>query len=92
MAGYGFRHMYKLSCGYQAGAGEFNDGRWPFEIPIPPDENKRGHKHPKGAFGAFTKTLDMLGDTRRRTNWYVKGKLDIPMGFDVSASQDIVIK
>ena len=73
--------------------GEYQKGDYDFEIPIPDDILMIGaRQRPQGALGAVTDIASALGGHREYPiEWFVKSQLDIPMKFDVSKKQKIVI-
>jgi len=72
------------------GEKEYTDGQYHFKIPIPKDLFVAGAK-PKGLMGDVVNVLEGLAGRRSRIEWKIIGNLDIPMGFDLSKKQNIVI-
>jgi hypothetical protein len=72
------------------GGKEYSEGKYHFEIPIPSDLFTEGAK-PDGFLGDVANVLEGLSGRRSRIEWKVIGNLDIPMGFDLSKKQNIVI-
>ena len=72
------------------GEKEYKEGKYHFKIPIPRDLFREGAK-PEGWIGDVANVLEGLSGRRSRIEWKVIGNLDIPMGFDLSKKQNIVI-
>jgi hypothetical protein len=72
------------------GEKEYTEGKYHFKIPIPKDLFREGAK-PEGFLGDVSNVLEGLSGRRSRIEWKVIGNLDIPMGFDLSKKQNIVI-
>jgi hypothetical protein len=71
-------------------------GEYRFEIKIPADILGIGPQRPEGTLGQPLKVAQtvatLTGATpRRRLQWYLLAKLDIPGGLDVSKKVDITI-
>jgi hypothetical protein len=73
------------------GEKEYKEGKYNFELPIPPDALDAPSKA-DGVLGGVMDAVDFINRTNRRTEWSVKSYLDIPKGFDVSKTQKIVLK
>jgi hypothetical protein len=79
------------------GEREYSQGReYHFEIKIPADILGMGPQAPEGRLGQALKvaqTVATLTGTiaRRRLQWYLSAKLDIPSGLDISKKVDITI-
>lgn len=73
--------------------GEYQKGDYTFEIKIPENIlDSTQPKRPDGALGTISDIAGTLGGSRvGQVEWLVKSNLDIPMGFDVSKTQKIVI-
>ena len=71
------------------GEREYSEDTFEFEVPIP-KEVLQGR--PDGVAGDVIGALEFMGGTRRRIIWHLIGNLDIPMGFDLSKKQDIVVQ
>ena len=79
------------------GEREYSEGReYQFQIGIPADILGAGPQMPEGALGQVVKVAQTLGTItgatpRRRLQWYLLAKLDIPGGLDISKKVDITI-
>jgi hypothetical protein len=73
------------------GEKEYKEGKYDFEITVPPDAlHDRNIRN--GALGGVVEAVEIVTGTDRHREWYLEANLDIPMGFDVSKKQDIVIR
>ena len=71
-------------------------GEYHFEIKIPGDILRMGPQAPGGKFGQVLMVGQTVGAItgaipRRRLQWYLLAKLDIPGGLDISKKVDITI-
>lgn len=71
-------------------------GEYRFEIKIPADILGRGSEMPEGKLGQVLKVAQTVATVtgavaRRRLQWYLLAKLDIPGGLDISKKVDITI-
>jgi hypothetical protein len=71
-------------------------GEYHFEIKIPADILGMGPQMPEGRLGQVLKVVQtaaaMTGTiSRRRLQWYLLAKLDVPGGLDISKKVDITI-
>jgi len=79
------------------GEREYSEGReYHFEMKIPADILGTGPQMPEGALGQVVKVGQTIaaitGATpRRRLQWYLLAKLDVPGGLDISKKIDITI-
>jgi 2',3'-cyclic-nucleotide 2'-phosphodiesterase (5'-nucleotidase family) len=79
------------------GEKEYSEGReYRFEIKIPADILGIGPQTPEGALGQALKVAQTVATftgaiPRRRLQWYLLAKLDIPGGLDISKKVDITI-
>ena len=79
------------------GEREYSEGReYQFQIGIPADILGVGPQMPEGVLGQVVKVAQTLGTItgatpRRRLQWYLLAKLDIPSGLDISKKVDITI-
>ncbi|MBN1540106.1 MAG: hypothetical protein JW939_08175 [Candidatus Thermoplasmatota archaeon] len=72
------------------GEKEYSEGKYHFKVPIPRNLFEEGEK-PEGFLGDVVGALESLSGRRSRIEWTLIGNLDIPMGFDLSKKQSIVI-
>jgi hypothetical protein len=76
---------------------EYSEGRdYHFEIKIPADILGIGPQTPEGKLGQVLKVGQTVAAItgaipRRRLQWYLRAKLDIPGGLDISKKVDITI-
>jgi hypothetical protein len=76
---------------------EYNEGReYHFEMKIPADILGAGPQMPEGKLGQVLKVAQTVATvtgaiSRRRLQWYLLAKLDIPGGLDISKRVDITI-
>lgn len=75
---------------------EYSGGEYRFEIKIPADILGEGRQMPEGKLGQVlnvAQTVARVTGTvaRRRLQWYLLAKLDIPRGVDISRKVDITI-
>jgi hypothetical protein len=79
------------------GEKEYSEGReYHFEMKIPADILGMGPQMTKGALGQVAKVAQTAAAItgvipRRRLQWYLQAKLDIPGGLDISRKVDITI-
>jgi len=79
------------------GEREYSEGReYHFEMKIPADILGIGPQTPEGTLGQVVKVAQTLGTItgatpRRRLQWYLLAKLDVPGGLDISKKIDITI-
>jgi hypothetical protein len=71
-------------------------GEYHFEIKIPADILGMGPQTPEGKLGQVLKVAQTVATmtgtiSRRRLQWYLLAKLDIPGGLDISKKVDITI-
>jgi hypothetical protein len=72
------------------GEKEYQNETYDFNITVPPDVLETA-KRPDGALGGLLQAAEYMSGQRRRKEFHIIANLDIPMGFDVSKKQDIVI-
>ncbi len=72
------------------GEKEYSEGQYDFKVPIPKGLYDPG-KRPEGMIGDILGALETMSGSRRDLEWTLIANLDIPMGFDLSKKQKIVI-
>ncbi|MBN1389904.1 MAG: hypothetical protein JXA22_04600 [Candidatus Thermoplasmatota archaeon] len=73
------------------GEKEYSEGIYHFRVPIPRNLFDEGAR-PEGLLGDVVGALESLSGRRSRIEWKLIGNLDIPMGFDLSKKQSIIIE
>ena len=72
------------------GEREYSEGKYDFKVPIPSGLYDPGKK-PEGMMGDIIGVLESVSGERRDLKWTLIANLDIPMGFDLTKKQNIVI-